>query len=185
VGITLTGVDPNSPPRPLTYIVPVGPAHGSLSGTAPNLTYTPNPGYTGPDSFQFKVNNGALDSSIATVSINVNATLTNVSGQVTVTRSGFLVNRATGQYYQVITLTNTGGTAINGPISMILDSLTNATCANATGSTSALLPAGRPYVNAPAASLAPGASTTFQVFFNKTGPTITYSTEVWAGPGAR
>ena len=49
----------------------------------------------------------------------------------------------------------------------------------------ALSPAGRPYINAPAASLAPGASSSFQVLFNKTGPTITYSTEVWAGPGAR
>ena len=72
VAITLTGSDPNSPPRSLTYIVTTAPAHGTLSGTAPNLTYTPTAGYTGPDSFKFKDNNGALDSNIATVSITVN-----------------------------------------------------------------------------------------------------------------
>ena len=70
--ITLTGSDPNTPPRSLTYIVTASPAHGSLSGTAPNLTYTPNAGYFGPDSFQFKDNNGVLDSNVATVSITVN-----------------------------------------------------------------------------------------------------------------
>src|SRR5207253_651769 len=67
--ITLTGSDPNSPPRTLTYIVTASPGHGTLSGTAPNLTYTPAAGYFGADSFQFKVNNGVLDSSVATVSI--------------------------------------------------------------------------------------------------------------------
>jgi len=186
IGVTLTGNDgDDNPPRSLTFIVTAAPAHGMLSGTAPNLTYTPNAGYTGPDSFQFKVNNGVFDSAIATVSINVNPTVVNVSGIVTVTRSGFLIQRSTGQYYQIITLTNTGMATINGPISLILDNLTNGTCANASGATSALLPAGRPYINAPVASLAPGASTSFQVFFNKTGPTITYSTEVWAGTGSR
>ena len=50
------------------------PAHGSLTGTAPNVTYTPNANYNGPDSFTFKVNDGALDSvTTATVSITVSA----------------------------------------------------------------------------------------------------------------
>ena len=47
------------------------PAHGALSGIAPNLTYTPAPGYSGPDGFTFKVNDGVVDSSPATVSITV------------------------------------------------------------------------------------------------------------------
>src|SRR4029077_2492732 len=67
--VTLTGSDPNNPARPLTYIVTANPGHGTLNGTAPNLTYTPAAGYFGSDSFQFKVNNGVLDSSVATVSI--------------------------------------------------------------------------------------------------------------------
>ena len=47
------------------------PAHGSLSGTAPNLTYTPAANYNGADSFTFKVNDGQADSAAATVSITV------------------------------------------------------------------------------------------------------------------
>ncbi|HEV2394893.1 MAG TPA: MBG domain-containing protein [Verrucomicrobiae bacterium] len=69
--ITLTGADPNSPPLPLTYSVTVNPGHGALSGAAPNLTYTPNNNYAGPDSLQFNVNNGTLSSAAATVSITV------------------------------------------------------------------------------------------------------------------
>jgi polygalacturonase len=54
----------------LTYSVVTQPTHGTLSGTAPSVTYTPTGGYTGPDSFTFKANNGA-DSNVATVSITV------------------------------------------------------------------------------------------------------------------
>ena len=44
-----------------------------LSGTAPNLTYTPNANATGSDSFTFKVNDGTVDSVVATVSITISA----------------------------------------------------------------------------------------------------------------
>jgi surface-anchored protein len=50
-----------------------GPAHGTLTGTAPNLTYTPDANYNGLDSFTFEVNDGSLDSAVATVSIAVAA----------------------------------------------------------------------------------------------------------------
>jgi polygalacturonase len=65
----------------LVYSVVAGPAHGTLSGAAPNLTYTPASGYAGADSFTFKANNGT-DSNVATVSIAVSAgfTWTPVSG---------------------------------------------------------------------------------------------------------
>ena len=71
VDIILTGsdVDGNS----LTYSVVSGPSSGTLSGTAPNLTYTPSLNYNGPDSFTFTVNDGAVDSAPATVSITVTA----------------------------------------------------------------------------------------------------------------
>ena len=55
----------------LTYAVVSPPVHGVLSGTAPALTYTPDADYHGPDSFTFKVNDGLVDSSAATVSITV------------------------------------------------------------------------------------------------------------------
>jgi hypothetical protein len=70
VGFTLTASDDDG--DPLEYIVVTNPANGTLSGTAPNLTYTPNPGYTGPDSFTFKANDSTADSNVATVTITVN-----------------------------------------------------------------------------------------------------------------
>ena len=73
VAITLTGSDPDS--QGLTYDVVGGPANGTLSGTAPNLTYLPSPGYVGSDSFTFKVNDGLVDSGVATVSITVSPVL--------------------------------------------------------------------------------------------------------------
>jgi gliding motility-associated-like protein len=71
LSITLTASDIEN--NPLTYIVVAGPTNGTLSGTAPNLTYTPNANYFGPDSFTFYANDGSLDSNIATISINVTA----------------------------------------------------------------------------------------------------------------
>src|SRR5207253_8129484 len=56
-----------------TYSVVAGPTHGALSGTAPNLTYTPAANYNGADSFTFKANDGTVDSSAATVSITITA----------------------------------------------------------------------------------------------------------------
>jgi hypothetical protein len=47
------------------------PTHGTLSGTAPNLTYTPAPDYHGEDSFTFFVQDGALNSNTATVTLTV------------------------------------------------------------------------------------------------------------------
>jgi uncharacterized delta-60 repeat protein len=67
--ITLTASDIDG--DTLTYSVVDGPANGSLTGTAPNLIYTPNDGFNGADSLIFKVNDGTVDSNIATISIDV------------------------------------------------------------------------------------------------------------------
>jgi hypothetical protein len=69
VAVTLAGTDVEG--SPLTYTVLTSPANGSLSGTAPNLTFTPAAGFTGSASFTYRVNDGALDSSAATVAISV------------------------------------------------------------------------------------------------------------------
>ena len=55
----------------LTYEIVAPPAHGALSGTGASRTYTPSLGYTGPDSFTYRVSDGTLVSSIATVAITV------------------------------------------------------------------------------------------------------------------
>ncbi len=67
VALAATDADNDS----LTYSVVVPPAHGTLSGTGPNLTYAPGAGYSGADSFTFKANDGQVDSVPATVSITV------------------------------------------------------------------------------------------------------------------
>ncbi|BCX48631.1 hypothetical protein HAHE_25390 [Haloferula helveola] len=69
--ITLTGGDGQG--DLLTYIIVDDVSDGVLSGTAPNLTYTPNPNSHGADQFTFKINDGQDDSNIATVSITVNS----------------------------------------------------------------------------------------------------------------
>jgi uncharacterized delta-60 repeat protein len=69
IGITLTGSDADG--NPLTYYIVTPPAHGVLTGTAPNLTYTPSAGYIGADRFTFKVNDGIVDSNIARVNISI------------------------------------------------------------------------------------------------------------------
>ena len=67
--ITLTASDPNN--DPLNYSIVTQPAHGTLTGTAPNLNYNPDTDYVGADSFTFKANDGTTDSNTATVSITV------------------------------------------------------------------------------------------------------------------
>ena len=69
VAITLTASDLDG--DPLTYNVVAGPADGTLSGTAPDLIYTPDPGFSGADQFTFQANDGTVDSNTAAVSITV------------------------------------------------------------------------------------------------------------------
>ncbi|MCH8119310.1 MAG: tandem-95 repeat protein [Planctomycetes bacterium] len=69
VQITLMGSAPDG--EQLTYSVITGPSHGSLSGTAPNITYAPALNYNGPDNFTFSVNDGKADSDQVMISIIV------------------------------------------------------------------------------------------------------------------
>ncbi|HEU0253981.1 MAG TPA: Ig-like domain-containing protein, partial [Pyrinomonadaceae bacterium] len=78
VAITLTGNDLETAAANLVFEVTVNPAHGNLSGTGANLTYTPHTNYSGSDSFSFTVRDAGdgsaapSTSSAATVSITVN-----------------------------------------------------------------------------------------------------------------
>jgi len=69
IGIQLTGSDLEG--DSLTFSVQTQPAHGTLSGVAPDLVYTPADNYNGADSFTFKAFDGSDDSLAATVSILV------------------------------------------------------------------------------------------------------------------
>ncbi len=83
--ITLSASDLDS--TSLSFTVVSDPSKGSLSTVSPSscviqgqgsscsatATYTPAANYNGADSFTFKVNDGTVDSNIATVSITINA----------------------------------------------------------------------------------------------------------------
>jgi len=69
--LTLTGSDTDG--DTLTYAILSYPTNGTLNGTAPNLTYSPNANFNGSDSFTFSVDDGNGGSANAIVSVNVNA----------------------------------------------------------------------------------------------------------------
>jgi uncharacterized repeat protein (TIGR01451 family) len=70
LSITLAGNDPEG--AALAFEITTAPANGTLIGTAPNLTYTPNADFNGSDSFAFTVSDpAAQESAPATVAIDV------------------------------------------------------------------------------------------------------------------
>jgi RHS repeat-associated protein len=69
VGVTLAGSDADG--QPLTFQVATTPQHGTLSGTVPNLVYTPAANYHGPDAFTYYASDATASSAPANVSINV------------------------------------------------------------------------------------------------------------------
>ena len=96
VGITLTGTD-TIPNDVLKFSVIGNPQHGNLTNPTSNtVTYTPNTGFSGPDSFTYKATDGqGVSSNIATVTITVNATQNNqpptADDKTIQTNSGILV----------------------------------------------------------------------------------------------
>jgi hypothetical protein len=69
VSLTLAATDSDG--DTLTYAIMTQPANGTISGTVPNLTYTPSANYTGSDSFTFVANDGTINSLPATVTIQI------------------------------------------------------------------------------------------------------------------
>ena len=68
------GNDNDADLDPLTAILVADVSHGSLTLNADgSFSYTPNTGYTGPDSFTYHASDGTDDSNIATVSPTVSA----------------------------------------------------------------------------------------------------------------
>ncbi len=67
--LTLAGTDADG--NVLTFIIVTPPLHGSLSGTLPNLVYTPEPDWNGAEEFTFRVNDGTEDSLPGLVAVSV------------------------------------------------------------------------------------------------------------------
>ena len=74
--LTLSGYTASG--NELVYTVVDFPNHGTLSGTAPDLVYTPDAGFTGIDPFTFTVSNGGEESDPAVVMLNVIESLNGV-----------------------------------------------------------------------------------------------------------
>jgi len=101
-----------------------------------------------------------------------------VSAGVHFTQQGATLNRATGKYVGAITVANTGGTALAGPLKLRLGNLASGLALdNATG----LDGAGAPYVSL-AAPLAAGASVTVNLTFtNPDRVPVTYTAQLLRG----
>jgi hypothetical protein len=123
-----------------------------------------------------------------------------VSDSITVVRREAKFDVATGQTTQKVTLTNTGTTAIVGPLYLIVDELPfTATLVNATGLTQCVEPRGRPFVGIilpPPVGLAPvaldldpgilqpgGRVTRTLIFANPLNRSVKYQPHVFAGAG--
>lgn len=70
VALELSGVDVDG--EAFDYGVVDNPTNGTLTGTAPSLLYTPNLDFVGQDSFTYMITNATEESSLGTVTINVN-----------------------------------------------------------------------------------------------------------------
>lgn len=163
------------------------------SGAMVTVTATANPGFT----FVNWTDSGVVVNVFSTYQFTAAAnrllvanfahTVLDVSAQVQVTCGGFRLNRANGRYVQQVTLKNTSRSAITGPVSLVLDSLSaNAGLANKSGVTAAIGLVGSPYVDVTPGNLPAGGSVTFTLeFTNPTNKSITYAKRVLAGPGPR
>ncbi len=133
--IVLAGTDADN--NPLTYSVVTQPAIGTLSGTAPNLTYTPPANFNGATSFTFKVNDGLVDSPVATVSITVNSVNdvpVATAQSLTTAEDTALPITLSGSDIETSTLTYTLVTPpVNGTLSGIAPDLTYTPNADANG----------------------------------------------------
>jgi subtilisin family serine protease len=69
--LVLAGTDPEG--SPLSFSMGTPPSNGMLTGTLPNVVYTPAPGFLGADAFTFTVSDGTDSSAPATVALTVGA----------------------------------------------------------------------------------------------------------------
>jgi VCBS repeat-containing protein len=98
LAVTLPGTDQDG--DALEYIIILQPLHGTITGTAPNLTYTPDENYSGQDTVIYLANDGDSDSGTGTITIQVNPIndppLAGVDVFATTPGSGFTISPAAG-----------------------------------------------------------------------------------------
>ncbi len=151
VAISLIAADPDG--DPLSYTIASAPANGIVSGTGPDITYTPNADFTGADTFTYEVKDSAGSTATATVTINVapkvtpertvdldvqiNATTRKINkinyvwatAKVKVMEAGAQVADATviGHWEEATTGLNSGNTGKSGTVSFTSEKLIQST----------------------------------------------------------
>jgi predicted extracellular nuclease len=126
------------------------------------------------------VNNAfrASDHDPVVVSLNLAGTTADVSANVKIVQSALKGNLITGKFTGTVTITNTSGAAINGPLQLRLDGLpANVSLDNRSGMNN-----GVPYITVSNASLAAGAQLTVTTTFsNPQKAQITYTPKLISG----
>jgi hypothetical protein len=99
-----------------------------------------------------------LITSLATPPNCAAQTFVDMSSQVTITKSGLVLNRATNTFNSLVTIKNSSSTVLNAPLVLVISNLTptTVTLANPSGQD----PSGNPFVNlnVPTGGLSPGQS---------------------------
>jgi hypothetical protein len=82
----------------LSFEVTSNPGHGTLTGNAPDLIYTPAPGFTGDDAISYRVSDGKLNSQPAVLELHVSpgAAPIAVNANVTTPENGEVAIRLLG-----------------------------------------------------------------------------------------
>jgi uncharacterized repeat protein (TIGR01451 family) len=109
VAITLAGTDPDD--DDLSAVVVDEPEHGTLTGTAPNLQYTPSLDYVGPDRLTFTVSDSDATSEPSEITITVTA------GNVAPT--ALVAGPTTAVEGDTVTLTALGSVDVDGSIAVV------------------------------------------------------------------
>jgi hypothetical protein len=138
-------------------------------------------------------NSGALAAPYVQLAVSVTKSLcaNDVSSQVSIAPGGFRLDRVTNQFIQTVTITNTSATAISGPLSLALGSLSsNATLINQNGATVCSgQQRGMPYADSGIClgmGLLPGNSVQFDLrFSNPTRQVIQYTPTALGGNAPR
>jgi hypothetical protein len=157
------------------------------------LSGTPAPGSAGTYLLTFTAANGIGSNVTQTFTLTVNPESVNTTPQVSVHLGPLMPvgkrrHKGRGKFQQVVTVTNTGPHAIEGPLTLILGSLgprkkvhrrlvSQVTLVNANGQTQTVAP-GSPFISASTgtAPLLPGGQTTITLNFQTQGPgTITFN----------
>jgi predicted extracellular nuclease len=120
----------------------------------------------------------ASDHDPVIVSLNLAPAYVDVSASAKIVSNGLAYNRVTGKFSGTVSITNTSGAVINGPLQFVLQGLTaGVTLDNKSGDLN-----GSPYITLPNASLAPGASVTLSTTFtNPAKANVVYSSKLYSG----